>query len=162
MAPKKQPSRWNQPLRLRFSLRALLAAMLLAVLALGAARWYMAPYRMQRRAAAAFEEAGGTVTTVPGGPAWLRSVFGDEPFEEMFSFFPCTPAGGDAGFARPRVELPGFINPDSFRVPRGAGRSAAVISVETARSLWGSVRAQVENAGLSLGVSAEMPPRQIP
>lgn len=89
-----------------------------------------------------------------------RLYFGatvDEPFEGMFSFFPCIPAGGATGFARPRVELSGFINPGSFRVPRGAGRSAAVISVERARSLWASVRAQIESAGLALGVFAEMP-----
>ncbi len=100
-------------------------------------------------------------TYAPDPDSSYRLYFGatvDEPFEGMFSFFPSIPAGDATGFARPRVALPGFINPDSFRVPRGAGRSAAVISVERARSLWASARAQIETAGLSLGVFAEMPP----
>lgn len=38
----------------------------------------------------------------------------DEPVNGMFSFVPCRPAAGDAsGFARPALELQGFLNPNA-------------------------------------------------
>jgi Leucine-rich repeat (LRR) protein len=63
---------------LQYSLKSLLIAMTIAVAVFGAIRWYTAPYLLQRDAAAAFDEAGGSIETIPGDPQWLRDLWGEE------------------------------------------------------------------------------------
>ena len=78
-----------------------------------------------------------------------------DPVDGMFSFFPATPAGGDSGFPRPLVDLPGdYFNPRSWQAPKGVGRSRTRSEL---RGLWDSLTAQVRDANLVLGTRAELP-----
>jgi hypothetical protein len=76
-----------------------------------------------------------------------------DPVAGMFSFAPCLPAPPATPFARPRIELPGLIEPgvdDRARVlPLGSADDVAVV--------WRRVVAQVESAGLTLAVGLDLP-----
>jgi len=90
-----------------------------------------------------------------------------EPFDGMFSFFPCMPHGERCeGFDRPAIEIPDLITPTlnmGFRLNSG---------LEPARThdMWKSVVRQVLkqnardciglNRKLCLGIEAEMPKRR--
>jgi hypothetical protein len=85
-----------------------------------------------------------------------RLYFGatfDVPFSEMFSFFPCAPAGAiGSGFARPIIDLH-EITPTLTQGKRLNPQA----SVDDLVRLWGDVAGQVEAQGLALGVQAAMP-----
>ena len=86
-----------------------------------------------------------------------RGATPDDPVDEMFSFFPATPADGETCFARPVVRLDDkYFNCSSWQAPKGAGRN---LCPEATRDLWGSLVTQVRAAGLVLGTRAEMPER---
>ena len=85
-----------------------------------------------------------------------RGATPTRPVHGMFSFFPAMPAGGDAGFARPGVELPEpYFNP---KLPRSPKQSCGLTEQTMAR-LWESLAAQVHDAGLVLGTRAASPQR---
>ena len=80
-----------------------------------------------------------------------------DPVNCMFSFFPARPAGGDAGFARPRIDLPSeYFNPKKCQ----NYKQTCDLSPGTLRGLWDSLVAQVREAGLVLGTYAELPERR--
>ncbi len=91
-----------------------------------------------------------------------RLYFGatyDEPFEGMFSFFPCLPSySASAGFARPVIELPDIINPESTQ----ANRLNPQKDLTNVVRLWQRVVEQVRAQGLDLGIAAEVPPSRRP
>ncbi len=80
-----------------------------------------------------------------------------DPLEDMYSFFPCQECKpGSRGFARPRIRLPGIVNPRAKQAgPLNRG-------LEPARfpGLWREVREQVLGQGCALGVEAEFPERR--
>ncbi len=64
-----------------------------------------------------------------------------DPVEGMFSFVPCLPYDEDGPrFARPRIELPGIVNPRSRQSTSGSTRSRPIDEVVSA---WQAVRSQV-------------------
>ncbi len=75
---RKRWRRW-----LQISLRTLLLLIALVAVAALAASWYEAPFRRQREAMAAIEQAGGSYQAVAAGPAWLRRLFGEESFRNV-------------------------------------------------------------------------------
>ena len=83
-----------------------------------------------------------------------RGATADEPVDGMFSFFPAMPAGGDAGFERPGVDLHEryFTQTLAQNHKRTCG-----LGQETLRALWERLAAQVYEAGLVLGTYAEQP-----
>ncbi|MCH7945391.1 MAG: hypothetical protein IIC73_05170 [Armatimonadetes bacterium] len=103
-----------------------------------------------------------TFTGVGNRETWFRLYRGatiDEPFADMFSFFPCMPAGGDQGFARPAIDLPPeHFNPRLLQGAKGHSTSGQSLDVAEARRLWSAIVEQVEQQGLALGVRADMPP----
>lgn len=89
-----------------------------------------------------------------------RLYFGatpEEPTGGMFSFFPCKPLDPSGkGFARPQVEIPGFI---TRHLTQGK-KIARDLNMTELHELWETVVAQVRGQGLKLGVFAELPPEQ--
>jgi hypothetical protein len=74
--------------------------------------------------------------------------------EGIFSFFPSLPeADAPVGFARPAIELPGYINERS----RQSERRTDVGSIDEVVDAWESVVDQILDQGLVLGVYAETP-----
>lgn len=75
----------------------------------------------------------------------------------IFSFFPCIPAEGSIGFARPVIHLPGFVNgsPQARKKINPAG-------IDEARKLWRLIVDQVLDTppGLRLGVEVDLPRRR--
>lgn len=67
----------------RFSIKALLGAILLLALLLGLWKALYGPYSLQRRAMVHFQEIGARVDSVSGGPKWLRSAVGDHHFQNV-------------------------------------------------------------------------------
>jgi hypothetical protein len=77
---------------------------------------------------------------------------------EMYSFFPCVPAGRDAGFVRPSIELPSeYFNVNLVRGAKGHSLNSASRTIETLQDLWKSIVKQVLDRGLRLGVAARSP-----
>ena len=92
-----------------------------------------------------------------GDEAALRLYRGatpDDPVDGMFSFFPAMPAGRDARFERPAVELDAryFTRTLAQNHKRSCGLRSGVL-----RALWERLAAQVREAGLVLGTYAEVP-----
>ena len=92
-----------------------------------------------------------------GEGASERLYFGathDCPFEGMFSFVPCLPAGSaSAGFPRPTIELPGVVSPDlgrKYKVNCRCNMSGVV-------NLWENVVGQVLRHGQLLGIELSVP-----
>ena len=77
-----------------------------------------------------------------------------DPVDGMFSFFPAMPAGGDAGFERPGVDLDAryFTRTLAQNHKRTCG-----LGSEVRRALWEQLAAQVQETGLVLGTYAEQP-----
>ena len=100
-------------------------------------------------------ETGGCATATQ-----LRLYVGatvDDPFEGMYSFFPCREyAGGPAGFARPRIRLPGLVN----SVSKQATRLNRDTDPAQFPQLWRDVRDQVQEQGCELGVRAQFTERR--
>lgn len=69
--------------RLRFSLRFALIATTIFCAVLAAWNAYVLPYQRQRAAVVVVQKAGGHVTSRPGGPKWMRDVFGEENFQDV-------------------------------------------------------------------------------
>ncbi len=88
-----------------------------------------------------------------------RGATRDDRIDGMFSFFPALPpAGGDAGFSRPLIDLPDeYFNATAWRVAKGSGRRRRP---DELRGLWDQLVAQVRRAGLVLGTRAELPERR--
>ena len=86
-----------------------------------------------------------------------RGATPDEPVHGMYSFFPARPAGAASGFARPVVELPGFLNPSSWQAPKGLRHD---LPPDVLRSLWDKLLAQVRDQDLFPGTRAELPDRR--
>ncbi len=94
---------------------------------------------------------------LPGDGASERLYFGatyDCPFEGMFSFVPCLPAGSaSAGFSRPTIELPGVVNPDlprKYKINEQRDMAKVV-------NLWERVVGQVLRQDLLLGIELLVP-----
>jgi hypothetical protein len=89
-------------------------------------------------------------------PSSYRLYFGathDHPFGGLYSFFPCSSyEEGTCGFARPSIDLPGFITPGLKM-----GFKTSGVSVPEARGLWKEILRQVSAQGLQVGVSADVP-----
>lgn len=78
----------------------------------------------------------------------------EEPFEGMFSFFPCQPAYATAdGFARPIIYIPDAVSQHLARKYQFEPQA----SIDAAKSLWQQVVEQVQQQGLALGIAAEVP-----
>jgi hypothetical protein len=71
-------------------------------------------------------------------------MYGPEQ-QEIFSFVPVTV--GNQPFARPAIELPGLVNPASWRSAR-----PTVVTTQQARDVWRDVVGSVLAQGLSIGV----------
>ncbi|MFR9797120.1 hypothetical protein ACL02U_14605 [Streptomyces sp. MS06] len=81
----------------------------------------------------------------------------DEPVEGMYSFVPGLPVDGEPQrFARPVIELPGFINPLSHQSPRSYTARDSV-ALDAARNAWRAVTDRVLAAGCVLGFDLEEP-----
>jgi hypothetical protein len=93
-------------------------------------------------------------------PSSYRLYFGatfTRQFEGMYSFFPCALDGvAQRGFARPRIEMPGFV---SHTLPMGF--KSAPVTIPTAREYWECVVRQVVEQGLLIGTYAMLPGRLI-
>ena len=83
-----------------------------------------------------------------------RGATPNDPVNGMFSFFPAMPAGQDAGFNRPGVELDARYFTKTL--PQNYKRSCD-LSADILRALWEQLAAQVRGAGLVLGTYAELP-----
>jgi len=87
-----------------------------------------------------------------------RLYFGatrDDPVDGMFSFVPCLPQeAGVHGFPRPRITLPGLVNPAQTMGMKGRGQR----SPDEIRAAWDSVVQQVTGSQLMLGVRLAVPP----
>ncbi len=98
--------------------------------------------------------------TSGGGDAPLTLYGGatrSEPVSGMYSFVPCRRAdSGLMRFARPVIELPGYVNPASKQSPSGALEPRPI---EQARRQWLSVWEQVLSSGCLLAVSFPTPER---
>lgn len=78
----------------------------------------------------------------------------DDPFEGMFSFFPCRLRGeAPDGFARPVIRDPRFITDNHRQGKRLNSQS----TLNESRRLWDTVVSQVLRQANQLGVYAEMP-----
>lgn len=78
----------------------------------------------------------------------------EQPLEGMFSFTPCLPYDDDGPrFARPHIELPGIINPQSKQSASGAKSPRTIGEV---RDAWKRVVAQVEAQDLLLGTNLQL------
>ena len=87
-----------------------------------------------------------------------RGATPDDSVHGMFSFFPAIPAGDEVGFPRPLVDLPGeYFNRRNFRARKGQG---SYRRADELRDLWKRLIKQVRDAGLVLGVHAELPERR--
>lgn len=86
-----------------------------------------------------------------------RLYFGttyQNPLHGMFSFFPCLPyEEGSRGFARPHVRIREAITDTLTQNYRLCPQQ----SLDDVKALWAEVVRQVEEQGLMLGVSADMP-----
>jgi hypothetical protein len=74
---------------------------------------------------------------------------------EIFSFFPCLPVSSTTEwprFARPTIELPGIINPESATTFKKTILNKSEIS-----EAWKCVVSQVREQGLELGISTVEP-----
>lgn len=78
-----------------------------------------------------------------------------DPVNGMFSFVPCQPPDPSCGFTKPTVRLPDLVNPRSRQAPK---RSA--IDGDVLAEAWRSVRRQVLDQDLLLGVAFDAPPRE--
>ena len=91
-----------------------------------------------------------------GTKGTLRYYAGATPADAisgMYSFVPCQPAGGTSGFARPTIELDGFVQPNL----RMEARSSEPLNLEQVAGLWREVVGQVVNHGLALATRLELP-----
>ena len=81
-----------------------------------------------------------------------------DPVDGMFSFFPAVPAGGEIGFPRPQINLPGkYFNAKSWQSPKGVNSER---TSEELRGLWNALAAQVCEADLVLGTHASLPEKR--
>jgi hypothetical protein len=78
-----------------------------------------------------------------------------EPVGGMFSFVPALPQERSRRFARPVIELPGYINPENLRSTWGANRP---LHRNEIIALWWAVKEQVVAQGLCLATAVETPP----
>ena len=106
-------------------------------------------------------EAFLDVTAAPlaseGWDGALRLYWGatpDDPVDDMYSFFPASPADDGPGFARPAIEL----NSQYFTKTLSRNHKRTGASLETLNDLWQSLVEQVHYADLVLGVHAVPPP----
>ena len=84
-----------------------------------------------------------------------RGATPNDPVHGMFSFFPAIPASSNSGFPRPFISLKSdYFNPRSWQAPKGVKRNR---TPDELRCLWNELVAQVRDAGLVLGIHAEMP-----
>ena len=83
-----------------------------------------------------------------------RGATPDDPVNKMYSFFPAMPAGRDAGFKRPSVELDARYFTKTLR--QNYKRSCD-LPPDLLRALWEQLAAQVRGSGLVLGTYAEVP-----
>lgn len=84
----------------------------------------------------------------------------DQPFDGMFSFFPCLPAqAGEArGFARPVLRRAGIVTDNLTQ----GQRMNPIQDPATVRALWADFAQQVLDQGLHLGVQARLPKLENP
>lgn len=88
-----------------------------------------------------------------------RGATFDSPVNDMFSFFPCTPAGDRVGFPRPPVTLPDrYFTANNRLAAKGCAPDALPHDPLEVKRLWQSLLDQVCGAGLSPGIAALMPP----
>ena len=113
------------------------------------------------RAPEAFLEVTGGPLVANDKPRTRKLYYGatpNDPVDDMFSFFPAMPAGGDSGFKRPRISLPSeYFDEDQIRGEFGRWSD---FSSDTLRELWNSLVEQVRACGMVLGTHAELPERR--
>ena len=81
-----------------------------------------------------------------------------DPQDAMFSFFPAVPAGGETGFPRPPINLPGeYFNAKNWQSPKGVNSER---TREELRGLWNALVDQVCEADLVLGTHASLPEKR--
>lgn len=109
-------------------------------------------------------------TTLDPMYAWERTARGTlyfgatpaDPVAGMFSFAPCLAADPPASFTRPRIELPGIVEPGLA----DEARAVSLPSLGAATEIWEEVVRQVAGAGLALCTALNVPgagdPDQIP
>ncbi len=86
-----------------------------------------------------------------------RGATFDERINGMYSFVPCKRTdSARCRFARPPIELPGYVNPKSQQTPSGAGTKDQR-SAREAHDQWDKVRHQVLRADCLLGVWFQTP-----
>lgn len=88
--------------------------------------------------------------------AWFvlyRGATFDNPYKGMYSFFPCKPFEKGRAFERIPVKYKDYINSN---LNMGI-KAIDLDSMDAAKESWNSLRDQVFDAGLSLGVSVEEP-----
>lgn len=79
----------------------------------------------------------------------------DDPIQGMYSFVPALPRQDDGPrFARPRIELPGIINP---RSKQAASAGIGPRPIEDVKFAWESVTRQVLAQGLVLATRLHLP-----
>ena len=104
--------------------------------------------------------AAASMTGCGAGDSF-RLYFGatwEEPVDGMFSFFPCLPlANALNGFGRPEIAIAGSI---ADNLTQGQ-KFTDLMNTAQAKRLWDEVVRQVRAAGLSLGVHAPLPPREL-
>ena len=85
---------------------------------------------------------------------FYRGATPTHPVSEMYSFVPCLPAAGSrSAFARPMIELDGFIASNV----RQQARSSSPLGVDRIESLWRSVVRQVLDHDLALATRLDLP-----
>ena len=101
--------------------------------------------------------ARAQTTCTPTGPLRLyQGVTYAESRGGPFSFVPCNPLGAEGpAFARPAVRLERTWIAPNLRMSAKATRA----TVDQLAAIWETVLHQVMDAGLALGVSLEVPPR---
>lgn len=119
-----------------------------------------APFVLADRTPGAFLDVTGGPLAANDTGASFRLYWGatpNDPVDGMFSFFPAVRAGGDVGFKRPSIELPEWCFTETLRM---GAKSTPVIDSGALRQIWGSLAAQVREAGLLLGTGAAVPERR--
>jgi len=87
-----------------------------------------------------------------------RGATPDFPVNGMFSFFPARLASKRSCFSRPAICLEEtYFNPRNWQAPKGCALGGPNLGEGTRRSLWNSLVKQVQNEGLILGTSAQLP-----
>lgn len=91
-----------------------------------------------------------------------RGATYDDPYEGMFSFFPCVPAIENRAFPRPILDLPSeHFNPKLLQGAKGHAMTGPTLEIGEVKALWSAICTQVEEQNSALGISAAAPPLRV-